>query len=58
MEQVVAELAALNKKADTIISIMNKPENQFMRVLGIVGTVITVMSILSIVDIMRQWLGF
>jgi hypothetical protein len=58
VEQVIAELAALNKKADTIIGIMKKPENKFIKVLEIAGAVITVMSFLSVIDIIRHWLGF
>jgi len=58
VEQVIAELAELNKKADVIIDIMKKPENKFIKVLEIAGTVITVMSILSVIEVIRNWLRF
>ncbi|MDR1837303.1 MAG: hypothetical protein LBQ89_06560 [Treponema sp.] len=58
MEQVVAELEKLNKKADVIIGIMKKPQNGFIKVLEIAGTIITVMSLLSVIDLIRHWLGF
>jgi len=45
VDQVIAELAALNKKADVIIGIMQKPENK-------------VLSILGIIDVLRNWLRF
>ena len=58
MEQVIAELSALNKKVDVIVGIMKKPQNRLIKVLEIAGTVITVMSLLSVIDIIRHWLGF
>jgi len=58
VEQAVKELVELNKKADTIIGIMQKPENKFIKALEIAGTVITVVSLLSVIDIIRNWLGF
>ena len=58
MEQVIKELAELNKKADIMIGIMQKPENKIIKALEIAGTVITVVSLLSVIDIIRIWLGF
>ena len=55
MEQVIAELAELNKKVDVIIGIIQKPENRFLKVLEIAGVIITVLSLLSIIDIIRRW---
>ena len=55
MEQVIAELAELNKKVDVIIGIMQKPENRFLKVLEIAGAVIAVLSLLGIIDIIRRW---
>ena len=57
MEQVIKELAELNKKADIIIGIMQKPENKILKALEIAGAVITVVSLLSVIDIMKNWLG-
>jgi hypothetical protein len=43
---------------DTMLSIMQKPENRFIKALEIAGTVITVASLLSVIDTIRNWLGF
>ena len=56
MEQVIAELSALNKKADEIISIMQKPENRFEKIMEIIGNIIGIISVLAIVDIIRTWI--
>ena len=56
-EGIVSELKALNEKADTIIGIMQRPANRFLRILEIAGTIIAVLSGLSIVEVVRQWLG-
>ena len=58
VEQAIKELAELNKKADIIIGIMQKPENRIIKALEIAGAVITVVSLLSVIDIIRNWLGF
>jgi len=58
VDQVVAELAALNKKADVIIGIMQKPENKIVKVLEMIATVAGVLSILGIIDVLRNWLRF
>jgi hypothetical protein len=58
MKQIIAELAELNRKADVIIEIMQKPENRFLKALEIAGTIITVASLLSVIDIIRNWLRF
>jgi len=58
METTVTQLEELNKKLDVIISIMNKPDNKFGKVLETTGTVVSIFSILSIIDIIRNWLGF
>jgi hypothetical protein len=58
MEQAIKELAELNKKADIIIGIMQKPENKFVKALEIAGAAITVVSLLSVIDIIRNWLKF
>jgi hypothetical protein len=56
MEQVVVQLAELNKKADIIIDIMSRPENRFMKFLEIVGNAVGIIGILAIVDIIRSWI--
>jgi hypothetical protein len=56
VEQVIAELAALNKKADTIIGIMKKPENKFLRLMEIICNIVGIVGILAAVDIIRNWI--
>jgi len=56
VEQIITELSALNKKADIIIGIMQKPENKFMKVMEIIGNAVGILSILAIVDIIRTWI--
>jgi hypothetical protein len=46
----------LNKKADVIIGIMNKPENKFIKFMEILGNVVGIISILAIIDILRSWI--
>ncbi|MDR0442917.1 MAG: hypothetical protein LBH44_05885 [Treponema sp.] len=56
MEQVIVELTALNKKADTIIGIMQKPENRFLKVLEILGNAAGVVGLLAVIEIIRTWI--
>ena len=56
MEQVVAELSELNKKAEVIIAILKTPENKFTRILRIGGNIVAIAGILTIVDILRNWI--
>jgi hypothetical protein len=56
MEQVIAELTALNKKADIIIDIMQKPENKFFKILEILGNAAGVVGLLAIAEIIRTWI--
>jgi len=56
MEQMITELAALNKKVDTIIEIMQKPENKFAKLMEIIGNAVGIISILAVVDIIRTWI--
>ena len=57
MEQVIKELAELNKKADTIIGIMQKPENKFIKLMEIVGNAVGIIGILAVADIIRTWIS-
>ena len=56
MEQVLAELVALNKKVDVLIGIMQKPENKFMKIIEIVGNAVGIIGILAVVDIIKNWI--
>jgi hypothetical protein len=56
VEQVIAELAELNKKADVIIDIMKKPESKFIRLMEIICNVVGIIGILAAVDIIRNWI--
>ena len=56
MEQVIAELADLNKKVGTIIDILKKPESKFLKLMEIIGNVVGIIGILAIVDIIRNWI--
>ena len=56
IEQVITELAELNKKVDVIIGIMNEPENRFLKLMEIVGDAVGIIGILAIVDIIRNWI--
>jgi hypothetical protein len=56
VEQVIVELAELNKKVDVIIGIMQKPENKVVKILEMIATVAGVLSILGIIDVLRIWL--
>jgi hypothetical protein len=56
IEQVITELAELNKKVDVIIGIMNEPENKFLKFMEIVGDAVGIIGILAIVDIIRNWI--
>ena len=53
---VVAELEKLNKKADVIIGIMQKPVNKLYKIMEIVGNVVGIISILAIVELIRNWI--
>jgi hypothetical protein len=57
MEQVVVQLIELNKKVDSIVGIMKKPENRVIKILEMAVAVAGVLSILSIIDVARNWLG-
>ena len=57
MEQVVKELAELNKKAGIIIDILKEPENKWLKFMEIIGNVVGIIGILAIVDIIRNWIG-
>ena len=52
----VAELVKLNKKADVIIGIMQKPQNMVVKVMEIVGNAVGIISILAIVELIRTWI--
>ena len=56
MEQIIAELVALNKKADVMVSIMQKPENKFMKLMEIICNIVGIVGILAVVDIIRTWI--
>jgi len=56
MEQVVAELKALNEKADAIIGIMQRPESRVLRLIEILGNAAGIVGILAVVDIIRNWM--
>jgi len=56
MEQVINELTELNKKADVIIGIMNKPENKFLRVMEFTSNAVGIIGILAVADIIRAWI--
>jgi hypothetical protein len=56
MEQIVMELAELNKKVGVIIGIMKEPENKFLKLMEIVGNAVGIIGILAIVDIVRNWI--
>jgi len=56
MEQVVAELKALNKKADIMLGIMQKPENKLYRLLEILSNAVGVIGLLAIVELVRTWI--
>jgi len=55
VEQVVKELAELNKKADVIIGIMQKPENKFFKFMEIICNAVGIIGILAAVDILKNW---
>jgi hypothetical protein len=55
MEKVVDELAALNKKADRIIGIMEKPENKALKVIEVLGNIAGIVGLLTIIEIIRNW---
>jgi hypothetical protein len=52
----VAELVKLNKKADVIIGIMQKPQNMVVKVMEIVGNAVGIISVLAIVELIRRWI--
>ena len=56
VKQVVIELAELNRKVETIIGIMQKPENRFFKIMEVVGNAVTIIGILAVVDIVKQWI--
>ena len=56
MDQVVRELTELNKKADVIIGIMNKPENKFLKIMEFVSNAVGIIGILAIAEIIRAWI--
>ena len=56
VEQVVAELAEVNKKVDVIIGIMQKKESKFIRLMEIICNVVGIIGILAAVDIIRNWI--
>ena len=53
---VVAELEKLNKKADVIIGIMQKPRNMVVKTMEIVGNGVSIIGILAIVELIRNWI--
>ena len=53
---VVAELEKLNKKADDIIGIMQKPRNMVVKTMEIVGNGVSIIGILAIVELIRNWI--
>jgi hypothetical protein len=53
---VVAELVKLNKKADVIIGIMQKPVNKLYKIFEIAGSAVGIISILTIVELIRRWI--
>jgi hypothetical protein len=56
VEQVVKELVELNKKADVIIGIMQKPENKFFKLMEIICDAVGIIGILAAVDILKNWI--
>ena len=56
MEQVIAELEKLNKKADVIIGIMQTPDNKFLKLMEIIGNAVGIIGILAIVELIRNWI--
>ena len=55
VDQIITELAELNKKADTIIKIMQKPESRFLKIIEVVGNVVAIIGVLAIIEIVRNW---
>jgi hypothetical protein len=47
----------LNKKADAMISIMQKPENKFLKIMELIGNVATIIGVLAVVEIIRNWMS-
>jgi len=56
IQQIITELAELNKKADVIIGVMKEPENKFLKLMEIAGNAVGIIGILAIVDIIRNWI--
>jgi hypothetical protein len=56
VEQVVVELAELNKKADVIIGIMQKPESRLYKLMEIICNAVGILGILAAADIIRNWI--
>jgi hypothetical protein len=56
MEQIIAELEKLNRKADVIIGIMQAPENKFLKLMEITGNAVGIIGILAIVELIRNWI--
>ena len=54
---VVAELEKLNKKADVIIGIMQKPVNKVYKIMEIAGNIVGIISILTIIELIRNWIA-
>ncbi|MDR0524608.1 MAG: hypothetical protein LBG90_01905 [Spirochaetaceae bacterium] len=56
MEEILEQLKALNAKLDTLIRILQKPENKVSRGFEIAATGVGILGILGIIDIIRNWL--
>jgi len=56
MEQVVSELKELNRKADVMLDIIQKPENRLYRLLEILSNAVGVIGLLAIVELVRTWI--
>jgi hypothetical protein len=56
MDEVICQLSNVNKKLDTIILIMEKPENKLVRMFEIVAMGVGILGILTVIDVIRNWL--
>ena len=56
IEKLIEKLDNINQTLERILSVMQKPENKFVKGLRIFGLVVGALGILYFIDMVRNWI--
>jgi preprotein translocase subunit Sss1 len=55
MEKVVEKLDCINQTLEKMLTVMQKPDSRFMRVLLIAGAIVGALGIIQVIDTILKW---